>query len=187
MTEHIISQKSPLFRWFIFSGPVHAGKTQFLKHLLQGIQKQGLRMNGILSLAHFQDGERLGYNAMDLQTGQTFPLLRIRSEDGWLRVGSYGMLPDGLRQAEQAVLRTQDSDLTVIDEIGPLELAGSGFWPSFCRLRQQKQPTLVVVREPLVIQFEESCSRPAFHFILQTAGLEASMVERLLELKTSRS
>lgn len=185
LAKHIITEKKPFFPWFLFSGPIHSGKTSFLKHLLPDLQKQGLNMNGILSLAHFQGGERSGYNALDLQNGRIFPLLRIHSEEKWQRIGSYGMLPEGLNEAEQAIQRIQDSDLTIIDEIGPLELAGSGFWPSFCRMRQQSQSTLVVVRESLVLRLLESCSRPAYHFKLHTSGLEAAMAQRLLELKTS--
>ena len=184
MSNHIISEKKAIFRWFMLSGPIHAGKTSFLKQLVQHLQKQGLNMNGVLSLAHFQGNEHIGYDAMDIQNGLTFPLLRCRSDTDWLKVGPYGVLPEGLEKAEQAIQRTQGSDLTIIDEIGPLELAGSGFWPSFCKLRHQNQPALIVVREPLVPHLKASCSRPSFHFELQTAGLETAMVERLIRLKT---
>ena len=184
LLDHIISEKKTIFRWFMLSGPLHAGKTSFLKHLVLRLQEQGMCMNGVLSLAQFQGGERTGYDAMDLQSGSTFPLLRCRSEAEWLKVGSYGVHPEGLKKAEQAIQQIQDSDLTIIDEIGPLELAGSGFWPSFCKLRQKNQPTLIVVREPLVLQLEASCSKPDIHFKLQTDGLETEMVKRLTELKT---
>ncbi len=185
LARDIISEKRSHFLWFLFSGPIQAGKTSFLRQILPELQKQGLRVNGILSLAHFQGGELRGYNAFDLQNQKTFPLLRIHPAKNWLRVGSFGMIPEGLNQAEQAILRFQGSDLTIIDEIGPLELSGSGFWPSFCRLREQNQPTLVVVRESLVLRLQESCSRPASHFQLSAPGLENVMTHHLLSLKTS--
>ncbi len=185
LARDIISEKRPHFLWFLLSGPVQTGKTSFLRQLLPELQKQGLRINGILSLAHFQGGELRGYNALDLQTQKTYPLLRIHPEKNWLRVGSFGMIPEGLSQAEQTILHFQESDLTIIDEIGPLELSGSGFWPSFCRLRQQDQPLLTVVRESLVLRLLASCSSPASHFQLSTPGLETLMIPNLLKLKTS--
>ena len=114
---------------------------------------QDLSLNGLLSLAHFK-GERFqGYNGYSLRTGEVFPLIRIQGEPEWERIGRFYFLPEGMKQAEAAILEIETSRLTVIDEMGPHELTGKGFWEPFLRLQELGQPTLLVVRAELLDSF----------------------------------
>jgi nucleoside-triphosphatase THEP1 len=137
----------------VLTGPVHSGKTTFLLRSIRAAADQGLRLNGILSLAFFEGEARRGYDALDLRSGDRFPLLRTPGQEGWIKVGPFGMVPDGFRRAEEAVMGKPDADLTVIDELGPLELSGAGFWPCMQRLHTLDRKVLVVIRETLLESF----------------------------------
>jgi nucleoside-triphosphatase THEP1 len=172
-------ENSEAARIIILTGPVHAGKTSFLRNYLQDTQKQGLRVNGILSVAAFRGQDRIGYDAHDLRSGESYPLLRTSPEPGWLRVGPFGMIPEGFDKAAAAVIDTARSDLTVIDEMGPLELAGRGFWSVFLGLEKKKQPALVVVRSDLVTRFQEAIDGITHVIRLHDADLAEHMSQRL--------
>ncbi len=172
-------KKAAAARMYVLTGPVHAGKTSFLRHFLQNSRKQGLRVNGILSLAAYQGPDRIGYDAHDLRSGDRWPLLRTDPDPGWLRVGPFGMCPEGLEKAQAAILDTDGSDLTVIDEMGPLELAGRGFWPCFQTVMKRKQPVLVVIRSDLVSRFQEAIDEEIHVFRLHAANVEKNLIRCL--------
>jgi len=162
-------------RLFILTGPVHAGKTTFLQGFLEERKNAGLRLNGILSLAHFEGRTRLGYDALDLQTGERFPLLRKFPDPGRTRVGPYVVVPEALVRARSLVCNFQDSDLCVIDEMGPLELAGEGFWPCYIKLQEHRRPVLAVVRRELVRSFSQACAGSPMIFHLGEADLDTRL------------
>jgi len=166
----------------VLTGPVHVGKTTFLLRLLQDLSARGLKMNGLLSLARFQESRRIGYDMFDLRTGRKYPLLRIHPEGDWPRIGPFGMDPAGLAKAHSALSRTQGSHVTVIDEIGPLELRGEGFWPAFRSLRQQQRPLLVVVRSRLISPFRNACGTPFHLYRWAAPALEEDLRRDLLDL-----
>jgi nucleoside-triphosphatase THEP1 len=172
-------EKAAAARMYVLTGPVHAGKTSFLRHFLQNSRKQGLRVNGILSLAAFQGPNRIGYDAHDLRSGDSWPLLRTDPDPGWLRVGPFGMCPEGLEKAQAAILDIAGSDLTVIDEMGPLELAGRGFWPCFQTVIKGKRPVLVVVRSDLVSRFQEALDEEIHVFRLHAANVASDLRSHL--------
>ena len=165
-------------RIFVLTGPVHAGKTTFLRHLMQGFRDEGIRVNGILSLAVFKDSIRVSYDAFDLANGDSCPLLRTDPDPSWDRAGPFGMIPAGLRRAESAITDTSHSSLTVIDELGPLELAGQGFWPGFQVVREKRLPILLVVRQELIDRFQKTVKARAHLFHFGEAGLGADMRSR---------
>ena len=115
---------------FILTGPVHSGKTTTLKRIIQQVERENLVVDGFLSEAVFKDQERAGYDLFDLKKEKSIPLLRKSGKKDWQSVGSYFFLPSGLEAAQRIISRSQNSDICVVDEIGPLELSGKGFWPA---------------------------------------------------------
>ena len=170
-------------RIFVLTGPVHAGKTTFLRDFLQDAGDQGLHSNGILSLAAFLGEDRIGYDAHDLKSGDLWPLLRTDADPGWLRVGPFGMIPEGLERAQDAILDTGGSDLTVIDEMGPLELTGQGFRPAFQVLIEKLQPVLVVVRSELVARFQKTIDGEIRVFRLHEVNVANDLLSSLARLR----
>ena len=140
-------------------------------------------INGILSLAHFSGDEHLGYDALNIQTDEVICLARLQDNPGWKKVGRYFFDPEGMNKAIHAILEFQDTGLTIIDEIGPLELQGEGFWPALKTLCKNDQPTLIVVRESLIEPVCQKISEKAVVFHLNEDNLLKRMTEALLPLQ----
>ena len=136
---------------YLLTGAVGGGKTTFLERGLPSLRERHPRLDGYLSLRVFAGGETAGYDLRDLRTAARIPLLRRRGEADGFRVGPYVLLPAGLAAAEEIIRRGGAADLLIVDEVGPLELAGGGVWPALVgEFAGRDRPALVVVRETLV-------------------------------------
>lgn len=139
---------------FILTGPVHSGKTTLLEKVVRRLKKDKVKIDGFLSKALREGQEVTGYDLFDLREGEAVPLLRRTGERKWQRVGSFFFLPSALDKAERIILRSKDTDLAVVDEIGPLELSGKGFWLALKQVLFPPQTVyLVVVREKILEDF----------------------------------
>jgi nucleoside-triphosphatase THEP1 len=115
---------------FILTGPVHSGKTTLLKNVVEELKRQKYRIDGFLSEPIWKSEEIVGYDLFDLKEERSIPLMRRTGEKKWQKIGSYFFIPQGLAKAEKIILREKDVDILVVDEVGPLELSGKGFWPA---------------------------------------------------------
>lgn len=113
---------------FILTGAVHSGKTTLLKKAVYELKKQKFRIDGFLSLAVLKDDEIVGYDLFDLKEEKSIPFIRKKGEKEWQRIGSFFFIPQSLAEAEKIIHRGKDADILVVDEVGPLELSGKGFW-----------------------------------------------------------
>jgi len=139
---------------FILAGPVGAGKTTFLRGLVEELRKAGVPFDGFLSLRVMTGGEPEGYQMLDVRDGLGLALLRRTDYEKGERVGPYVMLPAGLERANGIIKRSSREDLLIVDEIGPLELRGGGFGPALKdALFDERRRFLVVVRETLLGEF----------------------------------
>ena len=115
---------------FILTGPVHSGKTTLLKDVFRELKRQEYTVGGFLSEAIWEEEKTVGYDLFDLKEERSIPLIRRTGEKKWQRIGQYFFVPQGLAEAEKIILREEDVDILVVDEVGPLELSGKGFWPA---------------------------------------------------------
>ena len=112
----------------ILTGPVGAGKTTFLKAVVDRLRALGRPPDGYLS-------ERAG--------------------DG-LRTGAFDVLPGGLAAAADIIGRSDPSRLLIIDELGRLELGGGGVWPAAVPVfADVRRSCLVVVRDALMEDYQK--------------------------------
>jgi len=139
---------------FLLSGPVHSGKTTLLKRAVREFKDQGVKIDGFLSEAVFSGKKRIGYDLLDLREDRSIPLLRISGEEEWQRIGSYFFVPSGIEKAEKIILRSGEAQICVVDEVGPLELEGRGFWPALERvLLPPSTSFLISMRETILEGF----------------------------------
>ena len=115
---------------FILTGPIHSGKTTLLKKVARELKEQKYRLEGFLSEAVWEKEETVGYDLFDLKEEKSIPFIRKTGEKEWQKIGSYFFIPQGLAEAEEIILRGKEADILVVDEVGPLELSGKGFWPA---------------------------------------------------------
>ncbi len=138
----------------VLTGPVHEGKTSFLERSLPLWAGRGLACTGFVSPAVTDRVGEAGYDLVEIGTGCRRPYLRLRGEPGADRTGPYVFVPAALERARSIIRGAGPSALLVVDEVGPLELAGGGLWPALRdALERQDRTVLVVVREGLLTEF----------------------------------
>ena len=167
---------------FLLSGPVHSGKTTLLKRAVREFKDQGVRVDGFLSEAVFTGKERTGYDLLDLREDRSIPLLRIAGEEEWQKIGPYFFVPSGIEKAEKIILRSGGADICVVDEIGPLELEGRGFWPSLKRvLLPPSTNFLIVVRETILEKFLDILGKTdARVFAMKEGNIYSRLIQEVI-------
>jgi nucleoside-triphosphatase THEP1 len=148
----------------VLTGDIGSGKTTLLKEVCLGGsapaagRPKGDRppLAGFLSLRVLGGPRTEGYDLLDIRDGTLRPFLRRTRNPGGERIGDYAVLGGGLDYANATIRGSRPSDLLVVDELGPLELDGRGFWPSLSEVLQDRgRRFLVVVRTGLVDRFKK--------------------------------
>ncbi len=139
---------------FVLTGPVHSGKTTFLKRLVDSLRRENLKTAGFLSVAIIRNKEILGYDLYDLKDEQYIPYIRREGEEGWERIGSYFFIPEALAHARDQILRSRGVNILVVDEIGPLEIKGEGLWSALRQaLSSPPKGLILVIRKSILKDF----------------------------------
>jgi nucleoside-triphosphatase len=128
----------------LLTGPPSCGKTTALRRLVE--RQAGLRRAGFYTQELREHGNRVGFEAVGLSSGQRAVLAHARSRSGF-RVGRYGVEPSALAPlAEAEVGRpTGDVDLFVIDAIGKMERFCPQFVEAVPRLLGGPTPVVATV------------------------------------------
>jgi nucleoside-triphosphatase THEP1 len=135
----------------ILTGPVHSGKTTFLKNAILVLKENNFAADGYLSEAAWKGQEFTGYDLIDLKNDLRHPFIRKQGQEDWQKIGPFYFIPGTLDLAKKIIRRCQKADLCVVDEVGPLELEGKGVWPALEEaFKIPGQNLLVVVRETLL-------------------------------------
>ena len=135
----------------ILTGPVHSGKTTFLKNAIPVLKENNFAAAGYLSEAVWNGQEFTGYDLVDLKDDLRHPFIRKQGRDDWQRIGPFYFILGTLDLAKKIIRLCQKTDLCVVDEVGPLELEGKGVWPALEEaFKIPGQSLLIVVRETLL-------------------------------------
>jgi nucleoside-triphosphatase THEP1 len=113
----------------IITGDIRQGKTTFLKRVTEDLLKENISLTGFLSIGIDRKGERMGFELYDLRNSSTIELCTRVPSLEWVHYGSFYFNPEGLKKGYE-ILDTEnlaDTDIVVIDEIGPLELNNKGW------------------------------------------------------------
>jgi nucleoside-triphosphatase THEP1 len=155
-------------RLLVVGGP-RSGKTSWCREYIDGQRKCGCSVGGVLSPAIEKQGQRTGFNVIDLLTGKEAPfarLARLKRFKAGEAVGDYTISRRGMSFARRAIERAVESrcDWVVIDEVGPLELGGKGLMPSVELALASAMDVLIVVRSSL----KETLQRrfPQYEFVV---------------------
>src|SRR5262245_6571201 len=127
----------------LVTGAPGCGKTTVLRGVAERLGD--LRLAGFLTLELREHGERVGFEAIDLN-GQRAILAHVRSRSP-VRVGRYGVEPERLVPiVEENLIRVAGSvDLFLIDEIGKLECYCPAFLPAMRQVREGSVPVLASI------------------------------------------
>lgn len=137
----------------IITGNVGQGKTTYTRQLCGKLINQGIKMTGFYSEGIQEDDRRVGFDLVDITTGQRSVISRKSSKEGWTRYGHYYFDPNAFMNVGEMILHQakEGVQLLVIDEIGPLELSDSGWSFVIEKIcNEYNLPMLWVVRKSLV-------------------------------------
>jgi nucleoside-triphosphatase THEP1 len=143
-------------------GDRHSGKTSACRRLVESAGARGLTVGGILATALYESGDCIGYEVIDLATGQSTRLATTAGA-GVEQAGRFHFLAEGLVLGRAALERTIEAapQLVIVDEVGQLELEGGGWSRQVDQLAAERSGlTLLVVRRQLAARVAQRWSLP---------------------------
>jgi nucleoside-triphosphatase len=163
----------------LLTGAPGCGKTTVIQQVAERLGD--LRLAGFLTLELREHGERVGFEAIDLN-GQRAILAHVRSRSP-VRVGRYGVEPDRLIPlVEENLVRPDGSvDVFVIDEIGKMECSCPAFVGAMRRVLEGPVPVLASIALRGGGFIAEVKARPDVRTIEVAHGNRDELPERLAE------
>jgi len=142
-------------------GDRQSGKTAACLRIAELGRARGLTVAGIAAPAVYAAGTLEGYDALDLARGRRAPLARTVGP-GVESVGGFFFLAEGLRLGREVLAHaaTLPDALVIVDEVGPLELAGGGWAGHLEPLARRHAVSVFTVRRGLLRQLAERWQVP---------------------------
>lgn len=137
----------------IVSGEIEEGKTTFLLKLIPLLKDKGLRLKGFVAKGIHDKDRRIGYDLEDLDNGNSIPFIRKTVAKDTFRHGKYYFSEKGIEFGNRIFdsIGSSNTDLFIIDEVGPVELKGKGWSAGIEELIHNNCiPQMWVVRKSLV-------------------------------------
>jgi nucleoside-triphosphatase len=169
----------------IITGEQGSGKTTFLQEMIVGLVNNGLKAGGILAEGFWKNYERDHFKLIDLKSKNSILFCQREPKEGWEKLRHFYINPDGQKFGEAALdpEYMKNSDIIVVDEIGPFELKGKGWANSIENLLRifTDKKMIWVVRNSLldevsrhfkiqpskIFHVEKVCSEDVVKFILE--------------------
>ncbi|MFK5926140.1 MAG: nucleoside-triphosphatase [Desulfuromusa sp.] len=133
----------------IVTGAVNSGKTALLKQFLHRLEKRRFKVSGVVAEGVWKNGEKYGYDAIFHPTGDRHQLCR-KNLSSPINIGRFGFHEETFAVGWKTLVTERESSLTVLDEIGRLELAGKGWASALSELLVSKNRLLIVVRRDFI-------------------------------------
>lgn len=172
----------------ILTGRVDSGKTTLLGRVINNLTHLEKRIDGFLTRKAYEGERFIGYDLFDLKQREVCPYIRQTSAPNQAQIGRFYFLPEGLERAIRIILRHQIIDYLIVDEVGPLELAGRGLWPALSQqLRRSGFRGLLVMRIGLIDSFLDLLQGLEIRqFDITSPSIEADLQAAIESLYPSR-
>lgn len=156
------------FKHIVITGAVGSGKTTLLYALCSRLDSAGYSIGGMIQVLPLPHEERSDKILSDQGTGEIRMLMSQETNPGWNRFGKYYYDPEAFEWASQRIAQFMPtSDFMIIDEIGPMELAGGGFQKVYRSLLQSFFGTVItVIRESLLDEAIDYFGIPTDHMMV---------------------
>lgn len=119
------------------------GKTTVLMSIVDALKKKGYQVGGMISSEVRVAGARVGFEIIDLSTGQRGMLANIAQQEG-PQVGKYRVNLHDLNEIGANALEcaVKKSDIICCDEVGPMELYSPIFKATVKKVLNSGKPLL---------------------------------------------
>jgi nucleoside-triphosphatase THEP1 len=138
---------------FIISGLVGEGKTTYTKKLIDFFRRNGINVGGIISERVINNSQTIGYDLVNIETGEKEVFLRQKEESGNETIGRFTICPKGLAMGNTVLnsMILQGNRIVIIDEVGLLELRNKG-WSNCINylVAKSENHILITVRDTYV-------------------------------------
>jgi len=110
-------------------GKPRIGKSTIIKEVIGRLKAEGIVVGGMLTADMHEGGRRVGFSIEDIRTGETGILAHVQLHRHGPKVGKYTVNLTDLDAigAHSITSALAQSDLIIIDEIGPMELKSTRF------------------------------------------------------------
>ena len=149
----------------MLTGELGSGKSALCRKLSKKLIAEGYQVGGIITEST-KRGQESTLHLHDLNNDTHAVLARTNGNFKGPKHGAYTYSEEGIFLGIKAIGRGLTADLLILDEIGPLEIKGKGFFPVLHVLRKAKQCLVVV------------------HPLLVDAILDVLNLETLFEVRT---
>lgn len=133
---------------FLITGPPRSGKTSIIERTMSILRERGLRAGGIYCPEIREGGVRLGFNIIDIMTGEQRVLAHVNQREG-PQVSKYRVNITSVDElSERAIKRALgEADFVVIDEIAPMEVYSEGFRRAVRSALNSPKPVLAIIHQ----------------------------------------
>ncbi|MFA8434603.1 MAG: nucleoside-triphosphatase [Marinifilaceae bacterium] len=136
-------------RVFIVTGKKDCGKTQFMENLYSKLKDQGYCISGIFAPKITTLEGKPGYRWVHQPSERTERLADLKPREGWLKQGKFFFSPEAF-DVGFSMLQVMDSCMVLLDEVGKLELSGSGWARAIDYLLTRPVVLVLSMRETVV-------------------------------------
>ena len=133
------------------TGKPRVGKSTIIKELIRRLKAEGLAVGGMLTADMHEGGRRVGFSIEDIRTGEKGMLAHVQLHRHGPQVGKYTVNLtdlDGIgAHSIITALSQSESQILIIDEIGPMELKSKRFIEAVENALKSDTPLIVTVHQ----------------------------------------
>ncbi len=136
---------------FFISGEVGQGKTTYAKQVTEQLRVKNIRVMGFLAEGQWADNRKTGFKLRNIHNGESVELCRDTPVEGWEKLARFYFNPLAVQTGERWLFSgDNESNITVIDEIGRFEAEGRLWAHALDQLIQEKHILILVVRKKFI-------------------------------------
>jgi nucleoside-triphosphatase THEP1 len=137
---------------FILSGNKGEGKSTFAEQVVFQLNHRGVKTTGFISRGTWEGDARKSFTLTDIESGAEKLLCSVDKSTGPVRQGRFWFSKEAIEMGERIITNAalKSNSVTIIDEVGPLEIGGKGWYGAIEYLcSSSASPQLWCVRSSL--------------------------------------